>query len=48
MAREALSVRPVPDADGRTPDPRTREGMPDLPPTPTCWPNASGAARGMT
>jgi len=30
MAREALSVRPVPDADGRMPDPRTREGMPDL------------------
>jgi cytochrome P450 len=30
MAAEALSVRPVPDADGRMPDPRTREGMPDL------------------
>ncbi len=30
MAREALSVRPVPDAQGRMPDPRTREGMPDL------------------
>ncbi len=30
MAREALSVRPVPDAGGRMPDPRTREGMPDL------------------
>ena len=30
MAREALSLRPKPDADGRLPDPRTREGMPDL------------------
>ena len=30
MAREALSLRPVPGADGRLPDPRTREGMPDL------------------
>jgi cytochrome P450 len=30
MAREALSLRPVPGADGRMPDPRTREGMPDL------------------
>jgi cytochrome P450 len=30
MAAEALSVRPAPDADGRMPDPRTREGMPDL------------------
>ncbi|MGH3235205.1 MAG: cytochrome P450, partial [Streptosporangiaceae bacterium] len=30
MAREALSVRPVPDGGGRMPDPRTREGMPDL------------------
>jgi cytochrome P450 len=30
MAREALSVRPVPDGEGRMPDPRTREGMPDL------------------
>ena len=30
MAREALSVRPVPDAGGRMPDPRIREGMPDL------------------
>ena len=30
MAAEALSVRPVPDADGRMPDPRTRDGMPDL------------------
>ncbi len=30
MAAEALAVRPVPDADGRMPDPRTREGMPDL------------------
>jgi hypothetical protein len=30
MAREALALRPVPDADGRVPDPRTRAGMPDL------------------
>jgi cytochrome P450 len=30
MAREALSLRPVPDSGGRLPDPRTREGMPDL------------------
>jgi cytochrome P450 len=30
MAREALGQRPVPDRDGRMPDPRTREGMPDL------------------
>jgi cytochrome P450 len=30
MAAEALAVRPVPDAAGRMPDPRTREGMPDL------------------
>lgn len=30
MAREALRLRPLPDADGRLPDPRTREGLPDL------------------
>ena len=30
MAAEALAVRPVPDRDGGMPDPRTREGMPDL------------------
>jgi cytochrome P450 len=30
MAAEALAQRPVPDRDGRLPDPRTREGMPDL------------------
>jgi cytochrome P450 len=30
MAAEALAVRPVPGADGRMPDPRTREGMTDL------------------
>jgi cytochrome P450 len=30
MAAEAVSLRPVPDAGGRLPDPRTREGMPDL------------------
>jgi len=30
MAAEALAVRPAPDSQGRMPDPRTREGMPDL------------------
>jgi cytochrome P450 len=30
MARQALEMRPVPDSDGRMPDPRTREGIPDL------------------
>ena len=30
MAREAVALRPSPDADGRLPDPRTRAGMPDL------------------
>jgi cytochrome P450 len=30
MAREALSLRPAPGGGGRMPDPRTREGMPDL------------------
>jgi cytochrome P450 len=30
MAREAISLRPGPGPDGRPPDPRTREGMPDL------------------
>jgi cytochrome P450 len=30
MARQALTLRPVPDRDGRMPDPRTRDGMPDL------------------
>ena len=30
MAAEALAVRPRPDRDGRLPDPRTREGLPDL------------------
>src|SRR5262250_2055156 len=30
MAREALALRPAPDGDGHMPDPRTREGMPDL------------------
>jgi len=30
MAREALALRPQPGGDGRMPDPRTREGMPDL------------------
>jgi len=30
MAREALGQRPVPGPGGRMPDPRTREGMPDL------------------
>jgi cytochrome P450 len=30
MARQALELRPAPDGDGRMPDPRTRDGMPDL------------------
>jgi cytochrome P450 len=30
MAREALTLRPAPDTEGRMPDPRTRAGMPDL------------------
>jgi cytochrome P450 len=30
MARQALELRPVPDSHGQMPDPRTREGMPDL------------------
>jgi cytochrome P450 len=30
MARDALALRPKPAGDGRMPDPRTREGMPDL------------------
>jgi cytochrome P450 len=30
MAQRALALRPAPDAAGRMPDPRTREGMPDL------------------
>jgi cytochrome P450 len=30
MAREAVALRPVPDSRGRLPDPRTRDGMPDL------------------
>jgi cytochrome P450 len=30
MAREALRQRPAPDAQGRMPDPRSREGMLDL------------------
>lgn len=30
LAREALRVRPRPDADGRMPDPRTRAGLLDL------------------
>jgi cytochrome P450 len=30
MARQAVALRPVPDADGRMPDPRTYAGMPDL------------------
>jgi len=30
MAQEALALRPAAGRDGRMPDPRTREGMPDL------------------
>jgi len=30
LAQQALRLRPLPGPDGRMPDPRTREGMPDL------------------
>ena len=30
IARQAMQVRPAPGVEGRMPDPRTREGMPDL------------------
>jgi cytochrome P450 len=30
MARQALALRPAPGPDGQMPDPRTRQGMPDL------------------
>jgi cytochrome P450 len=30
MARQAVSLRPLPGPDGQMPDPRTRDGMPDL------------------
>jgi len=30
MAREAMKLRPQPDAQGNMPNPRSREGMPDL------------------
>ncbi|MFC5287974.1 cytochrome P450 [Actinokineospora guangxiensis] len=30
LARAALALRPAPGPDGRMPDPRTRDGMPDL------------------
>jgi len=30
LARQAVMLRPQPDAGGRMPDPRTRDGMPDL------------------
>lgn len=30
MAQAAMAVRPTPGPDGRMPDPRSREGMPDL------------------
>jgi cytochrome P450 len=30
MARQARALRPAPGKDGQMPDPRTREGMPDL------------------
>jgi cytochrome P450 len=30
LARQALALRPKPDGNGRMPDPRTRDGMPDL------------------
>ncbi|MPZ51607.1 MAG: cytochrome P450 [Acidimicrobiia bacterium] len=30
MARHAFALRPVPDAEGQLPNPRSRDGMPDL------------------
>ncbi len=30
LAQQAVAVRPSPDASGRMPDPRSRDGMPDL------------------
>ena len=48
MAAEALAVRPAPDRDGRMPDPRTREGMPDLYAYAHLLAGRSGAARGTT
>jgi cytochrome P450 len=30
IAQQAHALRPAPDSDGRMPDPRTRDGMPDL------------------
>lgn len=30
LARQAVALRPEPDADGRMPDPRSRAGIPDL------------------
>jgi len=39
MAQRALALRPEPDAAGRMPDPRTRDGMPDL----YAYANALGA-----
>jgi cytochrome P450 len=39
MAQQALALRPEPDADGRMPDPRTREGLADL----YAYANALGA-----
>ncbi len=41
MARDALALRPTPDEHGRMPDPRTREGMPDL----YAYANALGEAK---
>ena len=46
MAREALSVRPVPDADGRMPTRAPGRACRIFTPTLTCWPSRSGAARG--
>ncbi len=41
IAREALALRPGPGPDGLMPDPRSREGMPDL----YAYANALGAAK---
>ncbi len=44
LAREAVALRPVPGPDGLMPDPRSREGMPDL----YAYANALGAAKRET
>ncbi len=48
LARRALTLRPQPGPDGLMPDPRTREGMPDLYAYATIWASSSGAIRATT